>query len=100
VVVDVRPDGRVGDRDSEAFAVAAQAREQVGWMFRLRVDVTRYTLAAVGLSGIVGGKAQEGLDVRDDDPGPALSVNPTATAVEGHSLRWVFTWRPPTVPPD
>ena len=38
VVVDVRPDERVGDRDAEAFAVTAQACEQVGWMFR-RVGV-------------------------------------------------------------
>ena len=32
------PDERVGDRDAEAFAVTAQACEQVGWVFR-RVGV-------------------------------------------------------------
>jgi hypothetical protein len=38
VVVDVRPGERAGDRDAEAFAVTAQACEQVGWVFR-RVGV-------------------------------------------------------------
>jgi hypothetical protein len=38
VVVDVRPDERIGERDAEVFAVTAWACEQVGWVFR-RVGV-------------------------------------------------------------
>ena len=34
VVVDVRPDDRIADRDAEAFAVTALACEQAGWEFR------------------------------------------------------------------
>jgi hypothetical protein len=34
VVVDVRPDDRIPDRDAEAFAVTASACEVAGWEFR------------------------------------------------------------------
>ena len=34
VVVDVRPDDRIPDKDAQAFAVTAQACEGVGWAFR------------------------------------------------------------------
>lgn len=38
VVVDVRPDERIGERDAEAFAATARVCEQAGWAFR-RVGV-------------------------------------------------------------
>ena len=34
VVIDVRPDDRIGPRDVRAFAVTETACEQVGWLFR------------------------------------------------------------------
>src|SRR6266498_2260614 len=47
MVVDVRPDGRVGERDAEAFAVTPQACGQVGWVFR-RVGVPDATSVSAG----------------------------------------------------
>jgi hypothetical protein len=34
VVIDVRPDGRIAERDAEAFAVTASACDLAGWEFR------------------------------------------------------------------
>lgn len=45
VVVDVRPDDRIPQRDAQAFAVTAQACTQAGWQFR-RVGVPGAVLAA------------------------------------------------------
>lgn len=45
VVVDVRPDDRIPQRDAEVFAVTAQACEQAGWEFR-RVGVPGTVFAA------------------------------------------------------
>ena len=45
LVVDVRPDGRIGPRDAEAFAITATACEQVGWGYR-RVGAVDPMMAA------------------------------------------------------
>lgn len=45
LVIDVRPDERVKDRDAEAFAVTAAACQTVGWRFR-RVGVVESVFAA------------------------------------------------------
>ena len=34
VVIDVRPDDRIGPRDAEAFAATGRACREVGWLFR------------------------------------------------------------------
>jgi hypothetical protein len=34
VVIDVRPDGRIGDRDAAVFAATAQMCAQVGWDYQ------------------------------------------------------------------
>jgi len=39
VVVDVRPDDRIPERDAETFAVTALACEQAGWEYRRRGDL-------------------------------------------------------------
>ncbi|GAA3251232.1 TnsA-like heteromeric transposase endonuclease subunit [Dactylosporangium siamense] len=45
VVVDVRADDRIPDKDAQAFAVTARACEEVGWAFR-RLGVMDPVLAA------------------------------------------------------
>lgn len=45
VVIDVRADDRIPDKDAQAFAVTARACEEVGWAFR-RLGVIDPVLAA------------------------------------------------------
>ncbi len=47
VVVDVRPDDRILDRDAEAFAVTASACELAGWEFRRVGELDRVLTANV-----------------------------------------------------
>lgn len=45
VVVDVRPDDRIPDRDAEVFAVTASACELAGWQFRRVGEIDRVLTA-------------------------------------------------------
>lgn len=47
VVVDVRPDDRIPERDAETFAVTARACEQAGWEYRRRGDLNPVLTANV-----------------------------------------------------
>ncbi|MGI8446165.1 MAG: TnsA-like heteromeric transposase endonuclease subunit [Streptosporangiaceae bacterium] len=47
VVVDVRPEDRVPDRDAEVFAVTAQACEDAGWEYQRAVDLDPVLVANV-----------------------------------------------------
>ncbi|HEY5877762.1 MAG TPA: TnsA-like heteromeric transposase endonuclease subunit [Nakamurella sp.] len=47
MVVDVRPDDRIPDRDAEAFAVTAAACELAGWRFRRVGEIDRVLTANV-----------------------------------------------------
>jgi hypothetical protein len=47
VVVDVRPDDRIPERDAQAFAVTAEACEAAGWDYRRSGDLDRVMVANV-----------------------------------------------------
>jgi hypothetical protein len=70
----------------------------------LHVPVTGNTVAnlllglriqAQGMNEIVGGQSVLSVDIRDDDPPPAVTVTPSTTAIEGSSLTWTVSLSTP-----
>ncbi|WP_088285704.1 hypothetical protein [Kineosporia sp. A_224] len=59
-------------------------------------DLTGTTLFAQGLHDAVAGDWLGELAVRDDDPTPALTVTPSASAREGGTLRWTVSLQRPS----
>jgi hypothetical protein len=61
------------------------------------LDVTPRQVVVKPVSGLVAADYVGGVDVRDDDPTPALTVAPVTTAVtEGGTLTWRFTLSEPS----
>ncbi|MGL5930375.1 MAG: hypothetical protein ACRCY8_15700 [Dermatophilaceae bacterium] len=64
-----------------------------------QVDDLDVSVTAVGVDPVRGAAAGEwigGLRVQDNDPSPALTVAPQATASEGGTLRWELTLAGPS----
>lgn len=59
-------------------------------------DLRGLLLFARGVRGAVAGNWVGGLRIQDDDPSPAVTITPAATAAEGAPLRWTATLAAPS----